>query len=330
MNSKKNEGDEIVRHFMKTGELPKVPTIRLKPEDIISAENGVIKMSILDFLDIPSKVKDNPWSKLNHEQKMLIASNTDGFLEKYNQIILMDVLYHPERHIANFKSKKAKKVVFKKRDVNAVFAMTKITLLYLDVISNPDKYFDSKNEIGKRIVIYLNTQSDFLRTLLEKIRKSMNEIPINERNVNEKPKLSKALISFNSIETITKIHNELKGYFPSKENELLQVLKGKQLHEILLFPHNQNKFVEVFKRLKYNGFLLNTPKEIENWICSNFSYQYQKGNKNEVRNFNSSTVHDILTKDKGEPTKSERICTPDWLPYKNYLKRQREAEKENI
>ncbi len=145
-----------------------------------------------------------------------------------------------------------------------------------------------------------------------------------------KPKLNEALISFSSAETIESLHNELKGYFQGKEAELKKALKGEQLQEFLLFPHNQNKFVEVFKRLKYNGFLLSTPKETKDWICSAFNYQYQKGNKKEVREFNTSTVHDILTKDKGEPTKKERICIVDWLPYKSHLTRQREAEKENI
>ena len=145
-----------------------------------------------------------------------------------------------------------------------------------------------------------------------------------------KPELNEALISFTNTEIIESLHNELKGYFLGKEVELKKALQGEMLTEFLLFPHNQNKFVEVFKRLKYNNYLLSSPKETKNWICSNFNYQYQKGNKKEVREFNTSTVHDILTKDKGEPTKKERICIVDWLSYKSHLTRQREAEKENI
>lgn len=162
--------------------------------------------------------------------------------------------------------------------------------------------------------------------------KALNQLKTLPPKQTEKPKpeLNEALISFNSPQIIISLHNELKGYFQGKEAELKKALQGEQLKEFLLFPHNQNKFVEVFKRLKYNGFLLNTPKEIKEWICSTFTYQYQKGNKKEVREFNTSTVHDILTKDKGEPTKKERICIVDWLPYKSHLTRQREAEKESI
>ncbi len=161
---------------------------------------------------------------------------------------------------------------------------------------------------------------------IKKIEKTLPPQQTEKR----KPELNKALISFSSTEIIESLHNELKGYFQGKEAELKKALQGEQLQEFLLFPHNQNKFVEVFKRLKYNGFLLSKPKETKHWICSTFTYQYQKGNKKEVREFNTSTVHDILTKDKGEPTKKERICIVDWLPYKSHLTRQSEAEKESI
>lgn len=157
-----------------------------------------------------------------------------------------------------------------------------------------------------------------------------NEALPPQQDERQKPELNEALISFSGIKIIESLHSELKGYFQGKEAELKKALQGEQLKEFLLFPHNQNKFVEVFKRLKYNGFLLSTPKETKDWICSTFTYQYQKGNKKEVREFNTSTVHDILTKDKGEPTKKERICIVDWLPYKSHLTRQREAEKESI
>jgi len=162
--------------------------------------------------------------------------------------------------------------------------------------------------------------------------KALNNLKTFPEQHTEKPKpeLNEALISFSSTEIIESLHNELKGYFQGKEAELKRALQGKQLQKFLLFPHNQNKFVEVFKRLKYNGFLLSTPKETKDWICATFTYKYQKGNKKEVRKFNTSTVHDILTKDRGEPTKKERICIVDWLPYKSHLTRQREAEKESI
>src|SRR5690606_6144739 len=105
------------------------------------------------------------------------------------------------------------------------------------------------------------------------------------QDTKDKPELNESLILFSSPKIIDDLHNELKGYFQESEAELLKALKGEHLNKFLLFPHNQNKFVEVFKRLRYNGFLCSTPKEINNWICSNFTYIRTQGNKKEVKNF---------------------------------------------
>ncbi len=139
---------------------------------------------------------------------------------------------------------------------------------------------------------------------------------------------SRKLILFKSPDIIEKIFKELKGYFPGHEQGLLKALQGERLKEPLLFPHNQNKFVEVFKRLKYDGYLISTPAEINEWICSDFSYRYKKGDKTGNRDFNRSTVSDMLTREKGEPTRKERICVVEWLPYKNQMQRRREEGKE--
>lgn len=142
----------------------------------------------------------------------------------------------------------------------------------------------------------------------------------------QKPEPNRKLITFKNSEIIEKIHSELKGYFPNKEAELLKALQGEQLSELLLFPHNQNKFVEVFRRLKYNGFLLNSNTEIKNWICTTF--QFVKKRLEEPQPFNENSVWAILSKGKGEPTKKERICITEWLPYKKPLQLEMEAKNE--
>ena len=136
------------------------------------------------------------------------------------------------------------------------------------------------------------------------------------------------LIIFKNSETIEKVHSELKGFFSDNETELLKALKGEKLTGTLLFPHNQNKLVEVFRRLKYNGFLLNNDTEVKNWICSTF--QFKKKGYSEPQPFNGSTVWDNLNKGKGEPTKKQRICITDWLPYKRPSQLDREAENEKL
>jgi hypothetical protein len=207
-----------------------------------------------------------------------------------------------------------------------------VCLQYFDIIFNELQLCCIKYNIDFfKICNELNFSSKYFDSGITFAFKEMiiENIPLQQTE-KSKPELNEALISFKSTEIIESLHNELKGYFQGKEAELKKVLQGEQVNEFLLFPHHQNKFVEVFKRLKYNGFLLSTPKETKDWICSTFTYQYQKGNKKEVREFNTSTVHDILTKNKGEPTKKERICIVDWLPYKGPLTRQKEAEKESI
>lgn len=146
--------------------------------------------------------------------------------------------------------------------------------------------------------------------------------------VKQKPELNRKLITFKNNETIEKIHSELKGYFPNKEAELLKALQGEQLTEMLLFSHNQNKFVEVFRRLKYNGFLLNTDTETKNWICTTF--QFIKKGFAEPQPFNENTVWNNLNKGKGEPTKKERICITEWLPYKSPKQLEEAAQQEKL
>ena len=164
-------------------------------------------------------------------------------------------------------------------------------------------------------------------TFLDGNKKNVEALT-NQPLTKQKPELPGKLIIFKNSETVEKIHTELKGYFPNKEGELLKALQGEQLTEILLFPHNQNKFVEVFRRLKYNGFLLNTDTETKNWICSTF--QFMKKGFIEPQPFNESSVWDNLNKGKGEPTKKERICITDWLPYKSPLQLTRETENEKL
>jgi len=160
---------------------------------------------------------------------------------------------------------------------------------------------------------------DVINLLQRKIRELQNKNQHKNTNLD----ISEKLISFNSPETIDKIHKELKGYFPKKEKELLKALNGERLTERLLFPHNQNKFVEVFKRMKYNGLLISSYTEITSWLCNNFNFRYQKGEKIEVRPFNENSVRDIFKNSEKEPKKIERICKNDtFIPYKTSAQRK--------
>ncbi|MEY5042262.1 MAG: hypothetical protein RLZZ414_1826 [Bacteroidota bacterium] len=181
---------------------------------------------------------------------------------------------------------------------------------------------------GKNVVLKIEEISYIQNAIEQALKKTQPEIEHSKPQpiIKQKSEQNIKLITFKNSETIEKIHTELKGYFPKKEAELLKALQGEQLSEILLFPHNQNKFVEVFRRLKYNGFLLNTDTETKNWICTTF--QFIKKGFAEPQPFNEDTVWNNLNKGKGEPTKKERICITDWLPYKNPKTLEEEVQKE--
>lgn len=145
------------------------------------------------------------------------------------------------------------------------------------------------------------------------------------------PDFSEKLISFDSPETIASFLDELKGYFPGKGTELKKALDGEKLNELLVFPGNSSTFVEVFRRAKYNGKIVEHYTQIGKWICLNFAFRFKKGKVEKTERFKESTVYDTLIGKEGtQPTKAQRILQGlDWLPYKtkNQLKMEKQKEK---
>ena len=142
----------------------------------------------------------------------------------------------------------------------------------------------------------------------------------------------KRTITFSSPEVQEKVFELLKGYFPDREEDLKTALNGTNLSEKLVFPHNQNRLVEVFKRLKYNGFIVESKYQINQWLRENFLYKYERGENQEVRNLSETTIRQLLSSGKGEPKKEQRICSEgiDWLPYKSQATLEREEKKEKL
>jgi hypothetical protein len=63
---------------------------------------------------------------------------------------------------------------------------------------------------------------------------------------------------------------------------------------------------------------------------NHISWVHTVGAKKTVEAFKENSVWDVLTKDKCEPSKKNRICTPDWLPFIPQKTRQREARSEKL
>ena len=109
------------------------------------------------------------------------------------------------------------------------------------------------------------------------------------------------------------LYRELCKFFdPGDHGDLKRLLQGESITRKLTFLSNQNRLVEVFRRLKYNGFLFETSTGVRNWLCLNFVYLSKTG----ARRLNPHSVWDILSKAKGEPSPKSRICKMDWLRYK--------------
>ena len=109
------------------------------------------------------------------------------------------------------------------------------------------------------------------------------------------------------------LYRELCKFFDAGDHDdLKRLLQGESITRKLTFLSNQNRLVDVFRRLKCNGFVFETSTGIRNWLCNNFMFV----SKNEIRRFNECTVWDILSKGKGGPSPKSRICKMDWLQYK--------------
>ena len=262
----------------------------------------------------------------------------------YGNIDPLDFLNTLYFHFETIKSNCKTPLIFKDYFLNVDIPKEQLLLLFhfltklIDYSQLPElnvcfKIIDRNRELlGEYLGIWELCDEDNIE-ILPKVRyerqfepkSNIDQLP-PQPIIKQKSEQNIKLITFKNSETIEKIHTELKGYFPKKEAELLKALQGEQLSEILLFPHNQNKFVEVFRRLKYNGFLLNTDTETKNWICTTF--QFIKKGFAEPQPFNEDTVWNNLNKGKGEPTKKERICITDWLPYKNPKTLEEEVQKE--
>jgi len=296
---------------------------------LLSNETSVVK----DYADpFKKELNTNLLSKDTYEAKRDLLKyyifefwELQGFFKEFNEILFTGALgnYTPTFYKHTSENQKDRKLTeYENYAVNSwiVFDILFNDLQLCCIKYNIDflKLCDEVNFLTKYI------DCGITLALKKPIIEDFPTKPIPK----QKPKLTSKQITFNSSETIKKLHKELKGCFPQKEAELLKVLKGKQLTELLLFPHNQNKFVEVFRRLKYNGFLLNTDTETKDWICSTF--HFKKRGFSEPQPFKESSVWGNLNKGQGEPTKKERICIMDWLPYKSPLQLSRDAENEKL
>ncbi|MBL6956669.1 MAG: hypothetical protein ISR54_07645 [Chlorobium phaeobacteroides] len=149
----------------------------------------------------------------------------------------------------------------------------------------------------------------------ELIEKAKDGRRFNERSrKHHKTKEDRAALRIHlDQDQFDELYGEFCKFFDAGEHEdLKRLLQGEPVEGKITFQSNQNRLVEVFRRLKYNGFLFETSTGIRDWLCNNFLYLSKTGG----RNLNQHSVWDILSKAKGEPSPKSRICKFEWLEYK--------------
>jgi hypothetical protein len=152
---------------------------------------------------------------------------------------------------------------------------------------------------------------------LYKVYDAISDINYNGSITNKKQE-TEIIKSINiSPEIISEFHKELEVFFNESERDsLLNLLNGNLIESRLTINLNSNRFVELIRRMEYNGFINETKTNIQSWIINNF--RYRKESNKEISDFKPSTVHDILCGvDKAQPKKDKRILNLEWLPYKS-------------
>jgi hypothetical protein len=157
--------------------------------------------------------------------------------------------------------------------------------------------------------------SDWFRIEILGESSTEKEITIIENAESDSTEPPQKLIVFTENETIERLTEILSIYFPEREPDLNKALAGVKLEKPLLFPSNQNKLVELFRRVSYNSKILSSNAEINKWICTNFEYT---NNKNDNIPFNPESVRDILDKGKTIPPDKKRIAV-DQFPFKTHV-----------
>lgn len=137
----------------------------------------------------------------------------------------------------------------------------------------------------------------------------INQKNSNEFNLDKKIKISLTCSQFEEFEA------EFKEHFnPEQHSDLHILLKGGNIKNKLIFNDNQNKLIELFRRLYYNDFVFDTKTGLAKWLCANFKFRIK--HSGEIRNLKHYSVWEILSKGRGEARRQIRICTFNWLPYK--------------
>jgi len=170
---------------------------------------------------------------------------------------------------------------------------------------------DETKRYRKMIKAWFIDEQEHINELIESLEYQEKQLS-SQKPLKNPPK---CLITISPIGLVDKLFEGLKSHFEEEQHQdLKKVLKGDKVDDPLLFLGNANQLTEVFKRLLYNGHLIHNKTYVTNWICTTF--QYYKGNTKEASPFKESNVYQVLRLVEKEPSKKNRICQFEWLPFK--------------
>lgn len=177
--------------------------------------------------------------------------------------------------------------------------------------------------------LFLTVQQIAEITALDKVWTIVDRKTFSIQNENKIKKSTQGKTITLRPEIIDKLHTGLKIFFDEKEwNRLLILLKGEKIDQKLLFLFNANRLIELFRRLKYNDYIIDNNKNIEAWVLESFNFKSETNG--EIKEFKHNTIHSILYgQESAQPKKGKRIIDEEWLPYKSpgQLKKEKENEK---
>jgi hypothetical protein len=182
------------------------------------------------------------------------------------------------------------------------------------------------NELSPSEMILRHAEFDLRVERLKRERAELKAKPVADTSTatqeskggTEAENKYKVVLTYNLNETERKeLFAELMRY-EKDSHSLTELLNGQPVVNRITVTCQQNEFAEVFKRLKYNGKIVQPVSDIVQWLSERFA-------KSDGSEFNRRSIEDLF-KPSGTPPKN-RLCDFDWLTFKDEIVLAKEAHE---
>lgn len=245
---------------------------------------------------------------------------------EHNQKIafMVGISNYPCKFLPNAELIRLQDMEIKANDVHAKIQLHNKRASYFFYVELLQLLYTIKGKLGK---VTIKSEPVTQATgAAERLINEINAAPVVQTTVLPFPPNSPKLINIDAS-LIEPLYDCLKGHFQLTDHaELFDLLNGKPVKRKLLFNNLQNKFCELFKRIKYCNFLPDSATHIAGWITDNFQ---RIDADHAVCDFNKESVYKGLTKSSADiSNKKDRICEIEQLQHltstqQDRLKRQK-------